>query len=151
MACRTASKTSSRATSRQVEIHNEYRPIEPHCDGPKHHNDQVLGPIFEADLPSELYAYRPGRNAQQVVVEVEDQLFRSRPDVEGMKSPLTRPLSPYSIWYTLFVKDYAAAHGVLQSAPVVDMYGISIRNHFGCTFRHFAFFTHIEMEWHRIS
>ena len=23
----------------------------------------VLEPIFEADLPSELYAYRPGRNA----------------------------------------------------------------------------------------
>jgi hypothetical protein len=26
----------------------------------------VLEPIFEADLPPELYAYRPGRNAQQV-------------------------------------------------------------------------------------
>jgi hypothetical protein len=24
----------------------------------------VLEPIFEADLPPELYAYRPGRNAQ---------------------------------------------------------------------------------------
>ena len=41
----------------------------------------VLAPIFEADLPSELYAYRPGRNAQQAVVEVEELLFRGRPEV----------------------------------------------------------------------
>ena len=41
----------------------------------------VLEPIFEADLPSEQYAYRPGRSAQQAVVEVEEALFRSRPDV----------------------------------------------------------------------
>src|SRR5215831_4041858 len=41
----------------------------------------VLEPIFEADLPPEQYAYRPGRNAQQAVVEVEAQLFRGRPDV----------------------------------------------------------------------
>ena len=41
----------------------------------------VLGPIFEADLPPELYAYRAGRNAQQAVVEVEEQLFRGHPDV----------------------------------------------------------------------
>src|SRR5499427_8554309 len=34
----------------------------------------VLEPIFEADLPPEQYAYRPGRNAQQAVVEVEAQL-----------------------------------------------------------------------------
>jgi hypothetical protein len=36
----------------------------------------VLEPIFEADLPPEQYAYRPGRNAQQAAVEVEELLFR---------------------------------------------------------------------------
>lgn len=41
----------------------------------------VLEPIFEADLPSEQYTYRSGRNAQQAVVEVEAQLFRGHPEV----------------------------------------------------------------------
>jgi group II intron reverse transcriptase/maturase len=41
----------------------------------------VLEPIFEADLPPEQYAYRPGRNAQQAVVAVEERLFRGQPDV----------------------------------------------------------------------
>jgi RNA-directed DNA polymerase len=41
----------------------------------------VLEPIFEADLPPEQYAYRPGRNAQQAMVEVEELLFRGHPEV----------------------------------------------------------------------
>jgi RNA-directed DNA polymerase len=41
----------------------------------------VLEPIFEADLPPEQYAYRPGRHAQQAVVEVEETLFRGHPEV----------------------------------------------------------------------
>src|SRR5213594_3726839 len=41
----------------------------------------VLEPIFEADLPPEQFAYRPGRNAQQAVVEVEETLFRGHPEV----------------------------------------------------------------------
>ena len=41
----------------------------------------VLEPIFEADLSPEQYAYRPGRNAQQAVVEVEELLFRGHPEV----------------------------------------------------------------------
>src|SRR5881409_4296622 len=41
----------------------------------------VLEPIFEADLPPEQYGYRPGRNAQQAVVEVEERLHRGYSDV----------------------------------------------------------------------
>jgi RNA-directed DNA polymerase len=41
----------------------------------------VLEPIFEADLPSEQYAYRPGRNAQQAAVEVKDRLYLGQTDV----------------------------------------------------------------------
>jgi RNA-directed DNA polymerase len=41
----------------------------------------VLEPIFEADLPPEQYAYRPGRNAQQAAVDVKDTLFYGHPEV----------------------------------------------------------------------
>jgi hypothetical protein len=43
----------------------------------------VLEPIFEADLPPEQYAYRPGRNAQQAV---------ARDNGRGI--PQGSPLSP---------------------------------------------------------
>jgi len=41
----------------------------------------VLEPIYEADLPQELYAYRPRRSAQQAVVEVKELMFHGHPDV----------------------------------------------------------------------
>jgi RNA-directed DNA polymerase len=41
----------------------------------------VLDPIFEADLPSEQYAYRQGRNAQQAVIDAEETLYRGHLDV----------------------------------------------------------------------
>jgi group II intron reverse transcriptase/maturase len=41
----------------------------------------VLEPIFEADLPPEQYAYRPGRNAQQAVVKVGALLSHGHPEV----------------------------------------------------------------------
>src|SRR5260370_8816405 len=41
----------------------------------------VLGLIFDADLPPEQYAYRPGRNAQQAVVEVGALLDHGHPEV----------------------------------------------------------------------
>jgi hypothetical protein len=41
----------------------------------------VLEPIFDADLPPEIYAYRAGRNAQQAAVEVEALLVRGHPEV----------------------------------------------------------------------
>jgi len=42
---------------------------------------RVLEPIFEADLPSEQYAYRPGRRAQEAAIEVEELLHRNHSDV----------------------------------------------------------------------
>jgi group II intron reverse transcriptase/maturase len=41
----------------------------------------VLDPIFEADLPSEQYAYRQGHNAQQAVIDAEETLYHGHLDV----------------------------------------------------------------------
>ena len=41
----------------------------------------VLNPIFEADLPSEQYAFRPGRNAHGAVEEVGELLHQGYTDV----------------------------------------------------------------------
>src|ERR1700726_3953326 len=41
----------------------------------------VLEPIFDPDLPTEIYACRAGRNAHEAVVEVEELLFRGHPEV----------------------------------------------------------------------
>ena len=41
----------------------------------------VLDPIFEADLPTEQYAYRAGRNAGQAVIDAEQALYHGHPDV----------------------------------------------------------------------
>jgi hypothetical protein len=50
----------------------------------------VLEPIFEAHLPPEQYAYRPGRNAQQAVVEVQGLLFRGHLEVVKAEEALQR-------------------------------------------------------------
>ena len=42
---------------------------------------RVLEPIFEADLPPEQYAYRPGRRAQEAETEVKELLHRRHSDV----------------------------------------------------------------------
>jgi group II intron reverse transcriptase/maturase len=41
----------------------------------------VLEPVFEADLPRQLYAYRPERNAQQAVIEAAELMYLGRPEV----------------------------------------------------------------------
>jgi RNA-directed DNA polymerase len=41
----------------------------------------VLEPIFESDLPDEMYAYRPRRRAQQAIEDVQELMFHGHPDV----------------------------------------------------------------------
>ena len=50
----------------------------------------VLEPIFEANLPSELYGYRPGRNAQQAVIEVKSCCFAA---IRKLWTPTSRTTS----------------------------------------------------------
>jgi retron-type reverse transcriptase len=62
----------------------------------------VLEPIFEADLPPEQYAYRPGRNAQQAVVEVEAQLFRGHPEIVDVSVSTHFDGASHSLFDVLF-------------------------------------------------
>ena len=50
----------------------------------------VLEPIFEADLPPELYAYRHGRNAQQGAAHLE-RLDASKPARHGVEEQAHSP------------------------------------------------------------
>jgi hypothetical protein len=77
----------------------------------------VLEPIFEADLPPEQYAYRPGRNAQQAVVEVEALLFRGRPDLVD-----PAPLSCSPDHACLFAADSCGRRS--RSSSIVMAYGV---------------------------
>jgi hypothetical protein len=72
----------------------------------------VLEPIFEADLPPEQYAYRPGHNAQQAVVEVKALLFRGHPEV------VDADLADYfgSIPHAELLKSVAGLLGVQHAA-----------------------------------
>ena len=91
----------------------------------------VLEPIFEADLPPEIYAYRAGRNAQQAVVEVEELLFRGHPDVvdadladyfgsiphtELLKSVARRIVDRRVLHLTLTMKLYSRARAKIPFA-----------------------------------
>jgi RNA-directed DNA polymerase len=78
----------------------------------------VLEPIFEADLPPEQYAYRPGRNAQQAVVEVEAQLFRGHPEVvdADLADYLDRD-SYYTLAYEAWLKRLSCEYLSLRRRP----------------------------------
>jgi retron-type reverse transcriptase len=78
----------------------------------------VLEPIFEADLPPEQYAYRPGRNAQQAVVEVEALLFRGRPEVvdADLADYLDR-VSYYTLVYEAWLKRSGCEQLSLRRRP----------------------------------
>jgi RNA-directed DNA polymerase len=58
----------------------------------------VLEPIFEADLPPEQYAYRPGRNAQQAALEVEAAARKWWTPISRTTSARFRTLSYSDRW-----------------------------------------------------
>src|SRR4030095_4404839 len=91
----------------------------------------VLEPIFEADLPPEQYAYRPGRNAQQAVIEVEATLFRGHPEVvDADLADYLDPSSHYTSICGLRAEEIGKSGRYLDSQAVspsaADMHGVKL-------------------------
>src|SRR5689334_8034474 len=83
----------------------------------------VVEPIFEADLPPEQYAYRPGRNAQQAAVDVEELLFR------GHREVVDADLADFfgSIPHTELMKSVAPGRRPAGAASDQDVAGVLCR------------------------
>ena len=78
----------------------------------------VLEPIFEADLPPEQYAYRPGRNAQQAVGEVGAVLSRGHPEVvDADLADYFDDASYYTLVYEAWLKRSGCEQKSLRRRP----------------------------------